>query len=474
MTNLVAQLGAIVGEKNVLTDADAKASFLSDWLGKYHGVAEAVVRPGSAAEVAAVLAACRDVGTPVVPQGGNTSLSGGATPDASGRAIVLSLSRMNRIRDIDPVGNTMTVDAGAILATVQAAAKEVDRFFPLSLGAQGSCTIGGNLATNAGGVAVLRYGTMRELTLGLEVALSDGRVWDGLTALRKDNTGYALRDLFIGSEGTLGVITGAVLKLFPDPKAHATALVAVEGAVEALSLLSVVRDRCGDRLTAFEFITDACINLVLHHVADARLPFGTVPPAVVLVELSDMDADTALTTRLENALVDAAEAGLALDAAIAQGLAQAKAFWRLREGISEALVREGKAAKHDISVPIARMAEFIAAADRAVAAASPGIRPAVFGHLGDGNLHYNLLRAVDMSEADFAAIAPALTRIVHDAAKHCRGSISAEHGVGQLRVAEMPRYKAPIELELMAALKGLLDPTGILNPGKLLPNLSNQ
>jgi FAD/FMN-containing dehydrogenase len=267
-------------------------------------------------------------------------MSGGATPDASGGAVVLSLTRMNRIREIDPIGNTITVDAGVVLAHVHTAAKEVGRHFPLSLGAEGSCTIGGNLATNAGGVAVLRYGTMRELTLGLEVALPDGRMWDGLTALRKDNTGYALRDLFIGSEGTLGVITGAVLKLFPEPKAKATALVAVQDAEAALSLLALVRGKCGDRLTAFEFMTGACIDLVLRHVADARIPFGAVPPALVLVELSDTDDDAALNARLEVALVAVSEAELAADAMIAQDVAQAKAFWRLREGISEALVRE--------------------------------------------------------------------------------------------------------------------------------------
>jgi FAD/FMN-containing dehydrogenase len=469
MTPLLDRLAAIVGEKNLLTDAASMTPYVNDWLGKYHGSAQAVVRPGSAAEVAAILALCRETGTPVVPQGGNTSMSGGATPDESGAALVVSLARMNRIREIDPIGNTITVDAGVVLANVQTAAKEAGRHFPLSLGAEGSCTIGGNLATNAGGVAVLRYGTMRELTLGLEVALPDGRLWDGLTALRKDNTGYALRDLFIGSEGTLGIITGAVLKLFPAPKARATALVAVRDVETALSLLALVRARCGDRLTAFEFMTGACTALVLRHVADARIPFGTVPPAIVLVELSDTDDEGALTTRLEDALVNASEADLVIDATIAQDIAQATAFWRLREGISEALVQEGKAAKHDISVPVARMAHFIAAAEQAVTALCPGIRQVVFGHLGDGNLHYNLLRAVAMSEADFAVLAPKLTQAVHDEAKACRGSISAEHGIGQLRVGDMARYKAPIELEFMAALKGLFDPAALLNPGKLLP-----
>ena len=467
------QVAAIVGDKNVLVDDADKAPFLQDWLGKYRGKAVAVVKPATTQEVASVLAACRDSGVAVVPQGGNTSMSGGATPDATGASIVLSLTRMNKIRNVDPIGNTMTVEAGVILAAVQRAAKEAGRFFPLSLGAEGSCTIGGNLATNAGGVAVLRYGTMRELTLGLEVAFADGRIWDGLRALRKDNTGYSLRDLIVGSEGTLGVITGAVLKLFPEPKARATALVSLRDVDSALSLLARVRERCGDRLTAFEFMAGDCVELVVRHVADVRLPFPAVPPAAVLVELSDTDDDTALGARLEASLVDAAEVEIIFDAAIAQDATQARTFWRLREGISEALVREGKAAKHDVSVPVARMADFMASANAAVAGVAPGVRHVVFGHLGDGNLHYNLLKAESTSDADFAALAPSLTRIVHDETERCRGSISAEHGIGQLRVNEIPYYKAPIELELMQALKSIFDPAGLLNPGKLLPGPSS-
>jgi FAD/FMN-containing dehydrogenase len=470
VSELIACLAAIVGEAHVLTDAQAQAPYLADWLSKYKGAAAAVVRPGSTKQVAAVMALCAARKLPVVPQGGNTSMSGGATPDASGQAVVLSLTRMNRIRAVDSIGNTMTVDAGTVLAKVQEAAQAADRFFPLSLGAEGSCTIGGNLAANAGGVAVLRYGTMRELTLGLEVVLPDGRIWDGLTALRKDNTGYALRDLFIGSEGTLGIITGAVLKLFPRPTARATAFVSVTDAAAALALLSSVRARCGDRLTAFEFMTGDCLALILHHIADARLPLGAMPPAAVLIELSDADDEPALAQRLEGALTDALEAGGALDAAIAQDGTQAKAFWRIREGVSEALVRAGKAAKHDVSVPVAAMADFVTAANAAVSAALPGIRPIVFGHLGDGNLHYNLLPPIGLSEDGFAAIAPELTRTVHDETVSRRGSISAEHGIGQLRVSEMPRCKAPIELELMASLKRLFDPDGRLNPGKLLPH----
>ena len=469
MDDLTAQLAGALGEANVLVSGQDKAPFLTDWLGKYHGAARAVVRPGSTAEVAAVMRICARHKTPIVPQGGNTSMSGGATPDMSGRTVVLSLTRLNSIRNIDTVGNTITVDAGVVLAKVQQAAQAAGRFFPLSLGAEGSCTIGGNLAANAGGVAVLRYGTMRELTLGLEVVLADGRIWDGLTALRKDNTGYALRDLFIGSEGTLGVITGAVLKLFARPHARASAFVAVQDAAAALRLLSAVRDRCGDRLTAFEFMTGECLALILRHIGDARLPLAALPPAAVLIELSDQDDEPGLRERLEAALAESIEAGLVLDAAIAQDGTQARAFWRIREGVSEALVREGKAAKHDVSMPVSAMAEFVAVADAAVRRVAPGVRPIVFGHLGDGNLHYNLLPAEGQDPAAFVALAPELTRIVHDEIGRRRGSISAEHGIGQLRVAEMPLRKAPLELELMNQLKHLLDPAGLLNPGKLLP-----
>jgi FAD/FMN-containing dehydrogenase len=469
MDDLIAELAGVLGEANVLVSAQDQAPFLTDWLGKYHGTARAVVRPGSTAEVAAVMRICARRKVPVVPQGGNTSMSGGATPDASGQAIVLSLMRLNSIRNIDTIGNTITVDAGVVLAEVQQAAQQAGRFFPLSLGAEGSCSIGGNLAANAGGVAVLRYGRMRELTLGLEVVLADGRIWDGLTALRKDNTGYALRDLFIGSEGTLGVITGAVLKLFAAPHARASGFVAVRDAAAALELLAAVRERCGDRLTAFEFLTGECLALILHHIGDARLPLAAMPPAAVLIELSDQDDEPGLRERLEAALTESIETGLVLDATIAQDGTQAKAFWRIREGVSEALVRAGKAAKHDVSMPISAMADFVAATDAAVRAAAPGVRPIVFGHLGDGNLHYNLLPAAGEDPAAFAAIAPELTRIVHDEIGRRRGSISAEHGIGQLRVSEMKLRKAPLELELMQQFKQLLDPAGLLNPGKLLP-----
>ncbi|MFN3402412.1 MAG: FAD-binding oxidoreductase, partial [Ferrovibrio sp.] len=349
MTEILDQLRGIVGAAHVLTAADDQQAYVVDWMKKYRGVARAVVRPGNTEEVAAVLRCCNEAQVTVIPQGGNTGMAGGATPDGSGSQIILSLTRMNRIREIDPVGNTITVDAGCVLATIQQAARDAGRFFPLSLGAEGSCTIGGNLATNAGGIAVLRYGNMRELALGLEVVLADGRIWDGLQALRKDNTGYDLRDLFIGSEGTLGVITGAVLKLHAAPVVRTTAMVALPHRDAALALFTRLRGRTGDRLTAFEFMTRNCVELVLKHAGGAVAPFAAVPPAIVLTELSDTDSEANLAGLLEDLLAAAIEAGEATDAVIAQSGEQAKALWRIREGISEAQVRAGKTIKHDIA-----------------------------------------------------------------------------------------------------------------------------
>ncbi|MFN4276995.1 MAG: FAD-binding oxidoreductase [Ferrovibrio sp.] len=462
------QLCAIVGAGHVLTAPDDQRAYVVDWMKKYHGRALAVVRPGSTAEVAAVLRCCNEAGVAVIPQGGNTGMAGGATPDDSGRQVILSLTRMNKIRDLDPVGNTITVDAGCILAAVQMAANDAGRFFPLSLGAEGSCTIGGNLATNAGGVAVLRYGNARELALGLEVVLADGRIWDGLQALRKDNTGYDLRDLFIGSEGTLGVITAAVLKLHAAPVAQATAMMALPDRDAALALFTRLRGRVGDRLTAFEFMTRNCVDLVLKQVAGASLPFAAVPPAIVLAELSDTDAGTDLPALLEDLLAAAIEAGEATDAVIAQSGEQAKALWRIREGISEAQVRAGKTIKHDIALPIGQLAAFMDECERVVEAACPGLNFLVFGHLGDGNLHYNLQRAPHMDDEAFYALTGSLNALVHDLVHRYRGSISAEHGVGQLRRDELPRYKSGVALQMMLDLKRLFDPGNILNPGKLL------
>jgi len=466
--DFLAQLQSIVGEAHILTGAADQDAYVIDWMKKYRGRALAVVRPAETTQVAALLSCCNEAGISVVPQGGNTGMAGGATPDDSGRQVILSLGRLNKIRAIDPVGNTITVDAGCILATIQAAAREAGRFFPLSLGAEGSCTIGGNLATNAGGIAVLRYGNTRELALGLEVVLADGRIWDGLQGLRKDNTGYDLRDLFIGSEGTLGVITAAVLKLHAAPATRATAMIALPDQDAALRLFERLRGRAGDRLTAFEFMSRNCLDLVLQHVAGVTSPFATLPPAVILAEVSDTDPEADLPSLLESILAKAIDAGEAQDAVIAQNSEQAKALWRLREGISEAQMRAGKTIKHDIALPIGRLTEFMRDCETAVEAAFPGLRFLVFGHLGDGNLHYNLQRAPQMNDDDFYKLSGPLNAVVHDLVDRYRGSISAEHGVGQLRRDELPRYKPPVAMQIMHDLKRLFDSRNILNPGKLL------
>jgi FAD/FMN-containing dehydrogenase len=454
------------------TEPADMAAFLTDWRGKWTGRALAVAQPDSAADVAAVLHWCHQHRVPVVPQGGNTGLSGGATPDASGTALVLSLTRLNRVRAIDPVNNTLTAEAGVTLQQVQEAAREAGRLFPLSLAAQGTCTIGGNLATNAGGVQVLRYGNARELCLGLEVATPEGELWDGLRGLRKDNTGYDLRDLFIGSEGTLGVITAAVLKVFPLPAAQVVAFVAVPSPAAALQLLQLAQARLGASLTAFELMSDNCIALVEKHVAAARRPLAAASPWYVLLEISDTHDDAHATVAIEGLLEAAMEQDLATDAALSASLAQFRSLWALREDISESQGAEGKTIKHDISLPISRIAAFIESTDDAIERTFTGVRMVVFGHLGDGNLHYNLSPAADRlgaaHEAAFMAQEGALNRLVHDAVTAYGGSISAEHGLGVLRRDESARYKSPVELKLMRAVKNALDPHGLMNPSKVL------
>jgi FAD/FMN-containing dehydrogenase len=456
-----------------LTAPEDMAPFLTDWRRRWTGRAQAVAQPESAADVAQVVDWCRAQGRPIVPQGGNTGLSGGATADDSGRAVVLSLSRMNRVRAIDTLNDTITVDAGCTLLQVQEAARAAGRLFPLSLAAEGSCTIGGNLATNAGGVQVLRYGNARELCLGLEVVTAAGEIWDGLRGLRKDNTGYDLRDLFIGSEGTLGIITGAVLKLHPLPARQACAVVGVESPDRALELLQLARRRLGPTLTAFELFSSTCLDLVLRHVPSARRPFDTPSPWFVLVELSETDggdADTQDSAALQGLLESAFEAGLVEDAAISTSIAQFEALWQLREGISEAQGAEGKTIKHDIAVPISAMARFLAEASAAVAEAAPELRLVAFGHLGDGNLHYNLSPPAGgvMTPAAFEAFEAPLNQRVHDLVARHHGSISAEHGLGVLRRDEARRYKSATETRLLRAIKQALDPEGLFNPGKAL------
>ena len=465
--NLRTRLEAAVGAPYVLTDLAAMQPYLLDWRGRYHGRAFAVVRPGNTAEVAAVVGACADAQAGIVPQGGNTGMCGGATPDDSGHAVVLSLLRMNRVRATDPANATITVEAGAPLATVQAAAAAAGLYFPLSLGSEGSCTIGGNLSTNAGGTAVLRFGNARDLVLGLEVVLADGRVWDGLRSLRKDNTGYDLKHLFVGAEGTLGVITAAVLKLFPAPAHRATALAAVADPQRAVDLLRGLKLSLGDRLVGFELISGVALALCRKH--HPELPDPLPGHAwYVLVQADDTAAGGTLPADMEQAFGTALERGDALDVAIAQSGEQAQTLWALRENISEAQRREGLNIKHDISLPVSVIPEFLLTAETALTRAFPGVRFVVFGHLGDGNLHYNLSAPANESSAHFLANAPAANRIVHDMVAARAGSISAEHGIGQLKRAELTHYKSALEIELMRAVKFALDPSGLLNPGKVL------
>ena len=468
MNSLIEKLRAIVGAAGIATAPEEIAPYAVDWRKRYWGKPAAVVKPASTSEVAAVVRACADARTAIVPQGGNTGLCGAATPDSSGLQVVLNLSRMNRIRSIDVHNNTLTAEAGCVLANLQKAAEESGRLFPLSLAAEGSCEIGGNLSTNAGGTAVLRYGNTRDLVLGLEVVLPSGDVWDGLRGLRKDNTGYDLKQLFIGAEGTLGVITAAVLKIFPLPKSRSTAVAGLSDPDHALLLLKLALEECGERLTGFELFSDFCLSLVLKHFKEAGTPFGRRFPYYVLLELSDTSTATVAAQVGEAVLSKALEQKIILDAAIAQSDAQAKAFWRLRDFISEAQAHEGPNIKHDVSIPISLIPEFIRTTDAELGRAHPGVRMVTFGHLGDGNLHYNVSAPEGVAPDIFVSRMGEINRIVHDSVARFRGSISAEHGLGQLKREEIRRYKSPLELELMRKIKQVLDPHGIMNPGKVL------
>jgi len=465
---LIERIRAIVGPAGLTTGMDESAAYATDWRKRYFGKPLAVVRPVSTAEVAQVVRACAETRTPIVPQGGNTGLCGGATPDASGTQLILNLSRMNRVRAIDARNQTITVEAGCVLANLQRAALDAGRLFPLSLAAEGSCEIGGNLSTNAGGTAVLRYGNARELVLGLEVVLPSGEIWDGLRGLRKDNTGYDLKQLFIGAEGTLGVITAAVLKLYPLPRSRAVAIAALRDPESALALLEKFQDACGERLTGFELFSDFCLTLVLRHFKDTAAPFPGRFPYYALIELSDTRPGEGTKSLSETVLEAALGEGLIPDAAIAQSESQARTFWRLRELISEAQAHEGPNIKHDVSIPVSRIPDFIRETHAGLARAHPGIRMVTFGHLGDGNLHYNVSPPEGVAADAFAGHLGAINRIVHDSVARFGGSISAEHGLGQLKREEILRYKAAIEIELMRSIKRTLDPHGIMNPGKLL------
>ena len=466
---LISKLRAAVGAPNVLTAPAETEPYANDWRGIYQGATPAVVRPGSAEEVSAVLKLCAEAGCAIVPQGGNTGMCMASVPRLGKGEIVLSLTRMSRIREVDPLNNTMTVEAGVVLANIQQAAAEVDRLFPLSLGAEGSCTIGGNLSTNAGGVNVLRYGNTRDLVLGLEVVLPDGRTWSGLRGLRKDNTGYDLKQLFVGAEGTLGIITAAVLKLFPKPSASATAWAAVRDPEAALELLALVRRHCGDRINAFELISRACLDLVLKHIPGTRDPLAEPNDGYVLTELADSQPGEALRGELERALEAALDAGLVSDVTIAESGTQREALWKIRETIPEAAKSEAAMLyRHDIAVAVSAIPRFIREGRDALESRYPGAKLICFGHLGDGNLHYNVF-IPGRARADAAAReAHDVTDLVYDIVQNYAGSFSAEHGVGLAKVAELERYKSAIELDLMRTVKRALDPKGLMNPGKVL------
>ncbi len=466
--DLIRDIEAVVGEAGIVRDTERMPRYLSDWRNAYRGVAALVVRPASTEQVAQVVRLCHLAGVALVPQGGNTGLCGGSIPDMSGEQVVLSLTRMTRIRDVDTANETITAEAGVILQTLQDAAAKVERLFPLSLGAQGSCTLGGNLATNAGGTAVLRYGNMRDLALGLEVVLPDGRIWNGLRGLRKDNTGYDLKHLFIGSEGTLGIITAAVLKLYPAVRSTTTAWVALPSAQAAVQLIGIIRGLCGDRLTGFELMSRQSVEFVLSHIPGCNDRFAEPHPWYVLIELSDTQPDAPLNELLEGAIGEALERALVIDAVLATSEAQVAALWALREGISEAQNHEGPSLKHDISVPVSSIPAFIEATDRRLLERFPGVRIVAYGHLGDGNLHYNISKPVGADDAWFKAQQDAITQVIYDAAVGLQGSISAEHGIGQAKRTAAARYKDPLELELMRAIKATLDPHGLMNPGKVI------
>ncbi len=470
MPDLIEQLRQIVGAPHVLTEGDLSA-WEQDWRRRVHGKALAVVRPASTQEVAAVVKACAAAGAPIVPQGGNTGLSVGSTPDTSGREVVLSLTRMNAVRALDPDNLTLTVEAGCLLQNVQEAAEKAGLLFPLSLAAEGSCTIGGNLGTNAGGTQVVRYGNTRELCLGLEVVNAQGEVWSGLSGLRKDNTGYDLRNLFIGSEGTLGVITAATLKLYPRPAAQLTAWAAVSSMEQAVRLLALAHQHLGAGLTGFEVMGRFALQLVDKHMPQLRVPFIDQPdiPWAVLLENSDSESEQHARERFEALLETAFEQGCVQDAVVAENITQAQQLWHIRESIPLAQAEEGLNIKHDISVPISRIPAFVEHTDALLVREIPGVRLVNFGHLGDGNLHYNV-------QAPEGGDAKAFLRdqedhvnhLVYEAVAEYGGSFSAEHGVGALKTDKLERYQSPVALSMMRAIKQALDPQNLMNPGRVL------
>ena len=467
MSAILDRMAGIVGAKNIVTDADAMVPYLKEWRDLFRGKAQGIVRPGSTAEVAELVKLAAGTGAKLVPQGGNTGLVGGQIPIAEGKEIILSLQRLDKIRTVDTDGDTMIVEAGVTLKRAQDAAEAAGRLFPLSLASEGSCTIGGNLSTNAGGTAVLAYGNARELCMGLEVVLPDGRIWNGLRQLRKDNTGYDLKDLFIGAEGTLGMITAAVLKLFPMPAARATAFLAVPDPAAALELLNAAKAGAGGTLTTFELMPRMGLDFVLRHAAGARDPLSESSPWYVLMEVSAQSA-AGLDEAVEAFLGEALEKGIVTDAALAGSLTQRADFWKLREMMSEVQTYEGGSIKHDVSVPVHAQPEFLKRAIAVVEAMVPGCRPVPFGHLGDGNIHFNVSQPVGADKAAYLARWSEMNEAVHAIVTELKGSISAEHGIGRLKRDLLPGVKDPVELDLMRAIKQTLDPRGVLNPGAML------
>jgi FAD/FMN-containing dehydrogenase len=465
---LLDRLKAAAGPSGWIDDAVAIDPYVTDQRSLYRGKTPLVLLPRSVDAVAKIVEICHDTTTPLVPQGGNTSLVGGSVPFEEGGEILLSLSKLNQIRSISAANYSMSVDAGCVLANIQAAAQELDRLFPLSLAAEGSCQIGGNLSTNAGGMNVLRYGNARDLVLGLEVVLPTGEIWDGMRTLRKDNTGYALKHLFIGAEGTLGIITGAALRLFPRPTGITTAFVALTSVAAAISLLSEIQAATGEQTSAFELISRFALELVLEHIPETRDPVQTQAEWYVLVEVSAPDRTAGARTIVEKTIARAIEHGRVVDATIALSEGQAAAFWKIRETIPDAQTREGASIKHDVAVPIDAFAELVERGTAAVLDETPGARPCIFGHLGDGNAHFNITQPAEMEPTDFLDRWGDVNRRVHDIAHALGGSISAEHGLGRLKRDEVLRYKSDVEMELMRSVKRALDPQNIMNPGKVV------
>ena len=464
----IEQLKAVVGRGGYLDDPADIAPYCTSWRDNWVGRVPLVLRPQSTAEVASIIQVCAERGIAIVPQGGNTGLTGGSQPHDDMSEVIVSTSRLKRIRAIDTVNDTITVEAGMVLKEIQNGADRADRLFPLSLGAEGSCQIGGNISTNAGGVQVLRYGNMRNLVLGLEVVLPDGSIWNGLRGLRKDNTGYDMKQLFIGAEGTLGIVTAAVLRLFPKPTASETAWIGVDSPAAAVALLGHMRARLGDAVSAFELIRRSLIDFLLAGVPGHEDPMHAPHPWYVLMDVTSQGPPGSLHEPLAEALSAAQEAGLVRDALIAASGAQAAKLWKMRESLPEAVVAAGGAIPHDVSVPVSSIPEFIARADAAVAAAYPDIRHCAFGHVGDGNMHYNPVRPLSWEGPRYRAERERINRIVHDIVVDLGGSISAEHGIGRSRLEELQHYKGAPELAMMRAVKRALDPKGIMNPGKVV------